>query len=75
MRVCLFSFMTVVIIVQYRLRWFEHIPRSHLEPVHSGLISQTANGKRAGGRPNLTRRNTLALDRREWKLTIHELEP
>jgi hypothetical protein len=76
-------------LVQHRLRWFEHIQRRPAEAlVRSGVIRRSSNEKRGRGRPNLTceepvKRDLkdwcitkeLALDRREWKLAIHVLEP
>jgi hypothetical protein len=76
-------------LVQHRLRWFGHIQRRPPEaPVHSGVRSRTANGKKCRGRPNLTWgkyvkkdlkdwsiTKELALVRREWKLAIYVLEP
>jgi hypothetical protein len=76
-------------LVQHRLRWFGHIERRPAEaPVRSGVISRSDNEKRGRGRPNLTweecmKRDLkdwcitkeLALDRREWKIAIHVLEP
>jgi hypothetical protein len=76
-------------LMQHRLRWFGHIQRRPAEaPVHSGVIRRSGNEKRGRGRPNLTwvesvKRDLkdwcitkeLALDRREWKLAIHVLEP
>jgi hypothetical protein len=76
-------------LVQCRLRWFRHIQRRLSKaPIHNRVISQTGNGKRSRGMSNLTwvksvKRdlkdwsvtNELALDRREWKLAIHGLEP
>jgi hypothetical protein len=75
--------------LQHRLRWFGHIQRRLREaPIRRRGISQTGNGKRGRGRPNLTWEEyvkndfkiwsiikELALDRREWKLTIHVAEP
>jgi hypothetical protein len=72
-------------LVQHRLRWFEHIQRRLVEaPIRNGVIRRTNNEKRGRGRPNLTWEESvkrdlkdwcitkkLALDRREWKLTIH----
>jgi hypothetical protein len=76
-------------LIQHRLRWFGHIQRRLAEaPVRSGVIRRSDNGKRGGGRPNLTRKESvkrdlkdwciikeLALDKREWKLAIHVSEP
>jgi hypothetical protein len=40
-------------LMQHHLRWFGHIQQRPPEaPVHSGVISQTGNGKRGKGRPN-----------------------
>jgi hypothetical protein len=72
-------------LVQHRLRWSEHIQRMPAEaPIRKGVIRRTDNEKRRRGRPNLTWEEfmkkdlkdwcitkELALDRREWKLTIH----
>jgi hypothetical protein len=76
-------------LVQHRLRWFEYMQRRPAEaPIRNGVIRQTDNKKRDRGRPNLTWKESvkrdlknwcitkeLALDRREWKLAIHVLEP
>jgi hypothetical protein len=76
-------------LVQHRLRWFGHMQRRPAEaPIHNGVIRRTDNKKRGRGRPNLTWEESvkrdlkdwcitkeLALDRREWKLTIHVPEP
>jgi hypothetical protein len=41
-------------LMQYRLRWFEHIQRRPVEaPVRSGVIRRSGN-KRGRGRSNLT---------------------
>jgi hypothetical protein len=64
-------------------------PRRPAEaPVRSGVIRQTDNERRHRGRPNLTWEESvkrdlkdwcitkeLALDRREWKIAIHVLDP
>jgi hypothetical protein len=76
-------------LVQHHLRWFGHMQRRPAEaPIHNGVIRRTGNKKRSRGRLNLTweefvKRDLndwcitkeLALDRREWKLAIHVLEP
>jgi hypothetical protein len=76
-------------LVQHHLRWFGHIQRRSTEaPIHNGVIRQTGNVKRGRERPNLTWKEyvkrdlndwcinkELALDRREWKVTIHVPEP
>jgi hypothetical protein len=76
-------------LVQHRLRLFGHIQWRPTEaPVHSGVIRRSGNEKRGRGRPNLTWKESvkrdlkdwcitkeLALDRREWKLAIHVSEP
>ena len=75
--------------VQHRLRWFGHMQRRPVEAsIRNGVIRQIGNEKRGRGRPNLTWEESmkrdlkdwcitkeLALDRREWKLAIHVLEP
>jgi hypothetical protein len=75
-------------LVQHRLRWFGHIQRRPTEaPVRSGVIRRSGNEKRGRRRPNLTWKESvtrdlkdwcitkeLALDRRDWKLAIHVLE-
>jgi hypothetical protein len=72
-------------LVQHRLRWFGHIQRRPAEaPVRSGVLRRSGNEKRGKERPNLTWKESvkrdlkdwcitkkLALDRREWKLAIH----
>jgi hypothetical protein len=41
-------------LMQYRLRWFEHIQRRPVEaPVRSGVIRRSGNEKRGRGRSNL----------------------
>jgi hypothetical protein len=76
-------------LVQHRLRWFGHIQQRPTEaPIYNGVIRWTCNKKRSRWRPNLTWEETvkrdlkdwcitkeLVLDRREWKLAIHVLEP
>jgi hypothetical protein len=76
-------------LVQHRLRWFGHIQRRPAEAaVRSGVIRRSSNEKRARGRPNLTWKKSvkrdlkdwcitkkLALDSREWNVTIHVLKP
>ena len=76
-------------LMQHRLRWFEYMQRRSTEaPIRNGVIRRTGNKKRGRYRSNLTwdesvKRNLkdwcitkeLALDRREWKLTIHVPEP
>jgi hypothetical protein len=57
-------------------------------PIRNGVIRRTGNNKRGRGQPNLTCEESvkrdlkdwcitkeLALDRREWKLTIHVSGP
>jgi hypothetical protein len=42
-------------LVQYYLRWFEHIQQRATEtPIHNGVIRQTSNEKRDTGWSNLT---------------------
>jgi hypothetical protein len=74
-------------LVQHRLRWFGHMQQKPTEaPIQ--VIRRTGNKKRGRGRPNLTWKEfvkrdlkdwcitkELALDRREWKLAIHVSEP
>jgi hypothetical protein len=56
-------------------------------PIHNEVIRRTGNKKRGRGRPNMTWKESvkrdlkdwcitkeLALDRREWKLAIHVAE-
>jgi hypothetical protein len=76
-------------LVQYCLRWFGHIQRRLTEaPIRNEVIRRTDNEKRGRGRLNLTWEESvkrdlkdwcitkeLALDRRDWKLVIHVLEP
>jgi hypothetical protein len=76
-------------LVQHHLRWFGHIQRRPTEASFcSGIIRRFGNEKRDRGRPNLTwekfikrdlkdwcMTKKLALNRREWKLTIHISEP
>ena len=41
-------------LVQYQLRWFDHVQRRPPEtPVHCGVLSQANNMKRRKGRPKL----------------------
>jgi hypothetical protein len=50
-------------LVQYRLRWFEHIQRRRAEtPVRSGVIRRSGNEKRDRGRPNLTWKESIKRD-------------
>jgi hypothetical protein len=72
-------------LMQRRLRWFGHIQRRPAEaPVRSGVIRRSGNEKRGRGQSNLTWKESvksdlkdwcitkeLALYRREWKLAIH----
>jgi hypothetical protein len=76
-------------LIQHHLRWFGHIQRRPAEaPVRSGVIRRFSNEKRGRERPKLTWEESvkrdlkdwciskeLILDRREWKLAIHVLEP
>jgi hypothetical protein len=76
-------------LMEHRLRWFEHIQRRSMKtPDRSGVIRRTSNEKRGRWRTNLTWKESvkrdlknwyiiteLALDRREWKLAIHVSEP
>jgi hypothetical protein len=76
-------------LVQHCLRWFGHIQRRPVEAsIRNGVIRLTGNKKRGRGRPNLAWEESvkrdlkdwcitkeLALDRREWKIAIHVLEP
>jgi hypothetical protein len=76
-------------LMQYRLRWFGHMQRRLADaPIRNRVIRQIGNNKRGRGRPNLTWEESvkrdlkywcitkeLALDRREWKLAIHVVEP
>jgi hypothetical protein len=57
-------------LVQHRLRWFRHIQRRPPEaPVHSGVRSRTANGKKCRGRPNLTWGKYVKKDLKDWSIT------
>jgi hypothetical protein len=72
-------------LVQHRLRWFGHIQWRPVETsIRNGVIRRTGNKKRGRGRSNLTWKESvkrdlkdwyiikeLALDRRAWKLAIH----
>jgi hypothetical protein len=76
-------------LMQHHLRWFGHMQRRTADaPIHNGVIRQIGNKKRDRGRPNLMWEESvkrdlkdwcitkeLALDRREWKLAIHVIEP
>jgi hypothetical protein len=76
-------------LMQYRLRWFGHMQRRLADaPIRNRVIRRIGNNKRGRGRPNLTWEESvkrdlkywcitkeLALDRREWKLAIHVVEP
>jgi hypothetical protein len=76
-------------LVHHHLSWFRHFQwRSVNAPIYNGVIRRTDNEKRGRGRPNLTCEkfvkrdlkdccitNELALNKREWKLTIHMSEP
>jgi hypothetical protein len=76
-------------LVQYCLRWFDHIQRRSPEaPVRSGILSRLENTRRWIGRPRLTWDEAIkrdlnewniskefVLDRSAWKMTIHVPEP
>jgi hypothetical protein len=60
-------------LVQHHLRWFGHMQQSPAEaPICNGVIRRTGNNKRDLKDWCIT--TELALDRREWKLTIHVTE-
>jgi hypothetical protein len=75
-------------LVQHRLRWFGHIQQRPAEaPICSEVIRRSDNEKRGRVRPNLTWKEfvkrdlknwcitkELALNMREWKLAIHVSE-
>jgi hypothetical protein len=75
-------------LVQHGLRWFGHIQRRPPNaPVHSRRLERD-NVKRGWGRPNLTWKESVkrdlkdwgitkeqAIDRAEWKRAIHVPEP
>ena len=76
-------------LVQHHLRWFGHIHRRPPEAlVHSGRLKRAETVKRGRSRPNLTWKESvkrdlkdwsitkeLAMDRGAWKLAIHVPEP
>ena len=75
-------------LVQYRLRWFDHIQRRSPEaPVHCGILSQANNTRRGRERPKLTWGaikiylkawdipKDLCLNRSTWKAAIEVPEP
>ena len=76
-------------LVQYRLRWFDHIQRRSPEaPVHCGVLSQANNMRRGRGRPKLKWGETIkrdlklgiylkiyVLNRNAWKTAIEVPEP
>ena len=75
-------------LIQHRLRWFGYIQRRPEDaPVRSGIIKHAEKVKRGRERPNLTWKESvkrdlkdwniakeLTIDRREWRLTIYVLE-
>jgi hypothetical protein len=57
-------------LMQHHLRWFGHIQRRPSKaPIHSGVISQTGNGKRDRERPNLTWKESVKRDLKDWSIT------
>jgi hypothetical protein len=76
-------------LIQYHLRWFEHMQQRSAEAsIHNRVIRRVSNKKRCRGRPNFTWEKSvkrdlkdwcitkeLALDRRECKLAIYVSEP
>jgi hypothetical protein len=57
-------------LVQHRLRWFEHIQRRPAEaPIRNGVIRRTGNKKKDRGRLNLTWKESVKRDLKDWCIT------
>jgi hypothetical protein len=57
-------------LVQHRLRWFGHMQRRPAEaPIHNRVIRRTGNKKRVRGRPNLTWKESVKRDLKNWCIT------
>ena len=57
-------------LVQLLLRWFGHIQHRPLEaPVHSRRLKRADNVKRGRGRPNLTWKESVKRDLKDWSIT------
>jgi hypothetical protein len=57
-------------LMQHRLRWFGHMQqRPAVAPIHNGVIRRTSNKKRGKGRPNLTWKETVKRDLKDWCIT------
>jgi hypothetical protein len=57
-------------LVQHHLRWFGHIQQRLAEaPVRSGVIKRSDNEKRGRGRPNLTWKEPVKRDIKDWCIT------
>jgi hypothetical protein len=54
-----------------RLRWFGHVNRRPPEaPVHRGIIRRDNNVKKGRGRPNLTWKEAIKRDLKEWNIPM-----
>jgi hypothetical protein len=57
-------------LVQHRLRWFGHMQRRPVETsIRNGVTRQTGNKKRGRGRPNLTWKESVKRDLKDWYIT------
>jgi hypothetical protein len=57
-------------LVQHRLRWFRHMQRRPVEaPIRNGVIRRTNNKKRGRGRLNLTWKESVKRDLKDWCIT------
>jgi hypothetical protein len=57
-------------LMQHRLRWFEHMQWRLAEaPIHNGVIRRTGNKKRDKERPNLTWKEFVKRDLKDWCIT------
>jgi hypothetical protein len=58
-------------LIQHRLRWFGHVHwRSSEAPVHRDIIRRPDNVKRGRGRPNLTWKEAIKRDLKEWNIPM-----
>jgi hypothetical protein len=58
-------------LIQHRLRWFGHVhrrPQRHR--VHRGIIRRDNNVKRGRGWPNLTWKEAIKRDLKEWNISM-----
>jgi hypothetical protein len=57
-------------LVQRHLRWFGHMQWRPAEaPIHNEVIRRTDNKKRGRGRPNLTWKESVKRDLKDWCIT------